>query len=63
MKAYGTKNKLYELNEILVILGVICGADNWTEIVAFGEAKLEFLRTLFPSMRHGEHEVRSKSPR
>lgn len=45
-----TKNKRYQLKEILalVILAVICGADSWTEIEAFGKAKLNFLQTLFP---------------
>ncbi|HEY2566378.1 MAG TPA: ISAs1 family transposase [Candidatus Aquirickettsiella sp.] len=43
-------NKRYELKEILllVILAVICGADSWTEIEAFGKSKVKFLRTLFP---------------
>ena len=39
-----TKNKLHKLKEILVlvILAVICGADNWTEIEAFGKLSLSF---------------------
>jgi predicted transposase YbfD/YdcC len=44
------RNKRYPLREILllVILAVICGADSWVEISEFGEAKLDFLRKVFP---------------
>lgn len=39
--------KLHDLTDIITIaiLGVICGANGWTEIEAFGKAKLEWLRT------------------
>ena len=41
------RTKLHSLSDILVITicGVICGADEWTEIEIFGNAKLEWLRT------------------
>jgi predicted transposase YbfD/YdcC len=47
-------NKLHLLEDILVItiLGVICGADNWVEINAFGTARREWLST-FLTMTNG----------
>jgi len=46
--------KRHQLLDILVITicGVICGADDWTEIAAFGEAKLTWFET-FLSLPHG----------
>lgn len=46
--------KRHQLLDILVITicGVICGADDWTEIAAFGEAKLAWFQT-FLSLPHG----------
>jgi predicted transposase YbfD/YdcC len=40
--------KLHELSDILVIAicGVICGADGWVSIEEFGNAKLDWLRTI-----------------
>lgn len=40
-------NRRHELHDILVItiLGAICGADTWTEICEFGEAKYAWLKT------------------
>ena len=40
-------NKRHLLSDILVltILAVICGADGWTEVEAFGNAKEEWLKT------------------
>jgi hypothetical protein len=39
--------KLHHLTDILAItlLGVICGADEWTEIELFGQSKLDWLPT------------------
>jgi len=47
-------NRLHNLHDILVIaiLGTICGADGWTEICEFAEAKLEWLQT-FLELPHG----------
>lgn len=46
--------KLHRLTDILAItlLGVICGADEWTEIELFGQSKLDWLRT-FLELPHG----------
>ena len=40
-------NRRHNLHDVLVIatLGTICGADTWTEICAFGEAKSDWLKT------------------
>jgi len=48
------RTKLHRLVDILVItlLGVICGADSWTEIALFGKAKLDWLRS-FLELPHG----------
>jgi len=42
-----THNTRHKLMDILVItfLGVICGADSWTEIEEFGQAKYDWLKT------------------
>lgn len=42
------RTKLHELHSILVIAicGVICGADGWVGIERFGNAKLDWLRTI-----------------
>jgi predicted transposase YbfD/YdcC len=47
-------NLLHHFHDILVIaiLGTICGADGWTEICEFAEAKLDWLRT-FLALPHG----------
>ncbi len=47
-------NLLHPFHDILVIaiLGTICGADGWTEICEFAEAKLDWLKT-FLSLPHG----------
>jgi len=47
-------NKRHNLGDILVltILAVICGADSWVEVEAFGKAKKEFLKT-FLKLPHG----------
>ena len=47
-------NKRHELLDILVLvlLGTICGADNWVEICAFGVSKQDWLKT-FLSLPHG----------
>lgn len=39
--------RLHKLIDIIVIpiCAVICGADNWVEIEAYGNAKIEWLRT------------------
>ena len=48
------RTKLHRLLDIVAIalLGVICGADSWTEIEAFGVAKEAWLRT-FLALPHG----------
>lgn len=48
------RTKRHALLDIIVIAicGTICGADGWTEIQAFGEAKEEWLRT-FLDLPHG----------
>ncbi len=40
-------NKRHELSDILLlsVLGVICGAEGWTDIEDFGKAKETFLKT------------------
>jgi DDE_Tnp_1-associated len=40
----------YELSEILVIAlcAILCGADNWVAIQAWGEEKLDWLRRHTP---------------
>lgn len=47
-------NRLHNFHDILVIaiLGTICGADGWTEVCEFAEAKLEWLKT-FLELPHG----------
>ena len=49
-----THNLRHNLTDILVItiLATICGADGWTEITEFGDAKEEWLKT-FLSLPHG----------
>src|SRR5512139_2467256 len=44
------RTRLYPLMEILVIAicAVICGADNWEDIEAFGRVKEAWLRTILP---------------
>jgi hypothetical protein len=41
------RTKKHSLGDILVIAlcAVICGADSWEEVEAFGEAKEEWLKT------------------
>ena len=41
---------LYSLDEILLLAlcGVLCGADGWVEIAAFGQKKQDFLRRFLP---------------
>ena len=48
------RRKLHSLPDIITIaiLGVICGADTWTDIEAFGKAKKEWLST-FLDLPHG----------
>ena len=48
------RTKLHQLLDIIAIalLGVICGADSWTEIEAFGLAKEAWLRR-FLALPHG----------
>jgi predicted transposase YbfD/YdcC len=48
------RTKLHQLLDIIAIalLGVICGADSWTEIEAFGLAKEAWLRS-FLALPHG----------
>jgi predicted transposase YbfD/YdcC len=48
------RTKLHHLLDIIAIalLGVICGADSWTEIEAFGQAKEAWLRG-FLALPHG----------
>lgn len=50
---------LYPMTEILFlcIVGVLCCAESWREIVKFGNANLDFLRNYFPY----EHGIPSKS--
>jgi predicted transposase YbfD/YdcC len=45
---------LHKFHDILVIaiLGTICGADGWTEICEFAEAKIDWLKT-FLEIRYG----------
>ncbi|MCB1810522.1 MAG: ISAs1 family transposase [Candidatus Competibacteraceae bacterium] len=47
-------NRRHELSDMLIltILAVICGADSWTEIEAFGQAKLDYLKPLL-KLPHG----------
>ncbi len=49
-----THNLRHNLTDILVItiLATLCGADTWTEIAEFGEAKEEWLKTFLP-LPHG----------
>lgn len=49
-----TSGRRHKLDEILTlaICAVICGADDWTEIVLFGESKLEWFKT-FLELPHG----------
>ena len=44
------RKKLYSSHEILLITicAIICGAESWRDLVIFGKAKLEFLRTYLP---------------
>jgi hypothetical protein len=48
------RKKLHSLIDILVIgiSGVICGANNWNEIVTYGKAKEDWLRT-FLELKNG----------
>jgi len=48
------RSKLHRLSDILVITlcAVICGADTWTEVELFGQAKVDWLRT-FLALSHG----------
>lgn len=47
-------NRRHELSDMLLLtlLGVICGADSWVEIEAFGQAKIEELKP-FLQLPHG----------
>lgn len=47
-------NRRHELSDMLVltILAVICGADSWTEVEAFGYAKQDYLKS-FLKLPHG----------
>lgn len=49
-----THVRLHHFHDILVIaiLGTICGADGWTEICEFAEAKFDWLKT-FLELPHG----------
>jgi len=53
-------NKRHELMDILVLtlLGVICGANGWTDIESFGRAKIAWLKT-FLTLPNGipSHDV------
>lgn len=44
------RTKFYPLEEVLFVLlcGALCGAESWRDFVAFGQAKLPFLREFFP---------------
>src|SRR5512143_981409 len=37
------KNRKHPLINVIAILGVICGADNWGDIERYGKAKQEWL--------------------
>jgi hypothetical protein len=47
-------NKRHQLIDIITIAlcAVICGADTWKEIVEFGHAKINWLKTFF-ELPHG----------
>lgn len=49
-----THNRRHNFHDILMItiLGAICGADTWTEICEFAEAKFDWLKT-FLELPHG----------
>lgn len=49
-----THNKKHRLSDILVltILATLCGAESWTDVEEFGEAKEEWLKT-FLDLPHG----------
>ena len=49
--AYGRRHKLIDIVTI-AILAVICGADGWTDMEVYGEAKEEWLRR-FLELPHG----------
>lgn len=44
------RKKLYPLEEVLLVVlcGVICGAESWRDFVLFGKEKLDFLKELLP---------------
>jgi hypothetical protein len=42
------RTKLYSIEEILLLLGVICGCDGWKELESFGKIKIDFLREYLP---------------
>ena len=48
------RNRRHNLEDIfaIVILGTICGADNWVEISEFGQSREEWLRE-FLDLPHG----------
>ena len=48
---YKIRHKFYDIL-VIAILGTICGADGWTEICEFAEAKFEWLNT-FLELPHG----------
>jgi predicted transposase YbfD/YdcC len=45
-----SRNRLYSMDEILLttICACICGADGWQDIEDYGNAQIDFLRTLLP---------------
>jgi predicted transposase YbfD/YdcC len=45
-----SRNRLYTMSEILLaaLCAGICGAEGWQDVQDFGEAKLEYLRTILP---------------
>lgn len=44
------RKKLYPLDEVLLVVlcGVICGAESWRDFVIFGKEKLDFLKGVLP---------------
>lgn len=53
------RKKLYPLTEILLIVlcGIICGAQSWRDFVLFGEEKQDYLKRFLPF----EHGIPSKN--
>ncbi len=45
-----SRNRLYTMSELLLtcLCAAVCGADGWQDVEDFGNAKINYLRTILP---------------